>query len=130
MTQHIIEDGDSITIINFPDSGTNVITRQEVGPVVIRSGNPGIPGAKGDPPSAQEIGALVTQYLGDNPISSGVLFTQNSPLASWTIPNTLGRLCAVDIFVDGELVLADVTVSNSQVVISFPQPTAGVAVLT
>lgn len=130
MTQHIIEDQDSITIVDLPDDIVTTVTEPEQVDLVILSGNPGIKGDKGDPPSAADIKALVDTYLAENPVSSGVVYTQIAPLATWTIPNTLGRLCSVAIIVSGQLVYADTAISQSQVVISFPSPISGSAILT
>lgn len=130
MTQHIIEDKDSITIIDVPEDLVTTITEPERTSLVILSGSPGIKGDKGDPPSAADIKALVDIYLAANPVSSGIVFTQIAPASTWTIPNSLGRLCSVAIIVSGRIVYADTTVSQSQVVISFPAPISGSAILT
>lgn len=56
---------------------------------------------------------------------------QATPSATWTIPVVgFGRRPAVTLYVDGELVDADVTASSDLVVAMFPGPVAGSAVLT
>lgn len=58
-------------------------------------------------------------------------FTQTDPSAQWTIPHAFGRRPDVDVYLtSGELVITDVSASATQVVVTFPTPTAGYAVLT
>lgn len=61
---------------------------------------------------------------------TGQVYYQDSPAGSWVISGTLGRIPNVAVYVDGELVDTDVFADSSTVTISFPSPTAGVAVLT
>jgi hypothetical protein len=64
--------------------------------------------------------------------ASGYMHTQSSPLAQWyiTIPD-LGRLPNVQIYLtSGEMILTDLVSTNSSVTITFPNPTAGFAVIT
>lgn len=76
-----------------------------------------VPGPQGPPGPAGVGGAIV--------------HTQASPLATWTIPHTLGRRPAVAVYLDsGEEVEADVTVSNVSVTVTFASPVSGVALLT
>jgi hypothetical protein len=58
-----------------------------------------------------------------------VTHTQSTPLATWTIPHTLGRLPLVSVYVAGSEVLADIDATSSSVTITFATPTSGVAVL-
>ena len=60
----------------------------------------------------------------------GVEYVQDTPLATWTIPHSLGRRPAVELYIGGESVEADVTASSSTVTITLPSPMAGTAVLT
>jgi len=60
------------------------------------------------------------------PSGSGVLFTQASAAATWTINHSLGRLpAAVNVVVGGQVVDADVSVSTSQIVVVFASPQSG-----
>lgn len=58
-----------------------------------------------------------------------MVYTQLDPLATWTIGHDLGRMPAVTVYVGGEIVEPDVIASPEQVVIAWPNPTAGLAVL-
>lgn len=54
----------------------------------------------------------------------------SSPAGTWTLTHTLGRLPSVDVYLpSGEKILTDVTTSDTQVVVTFSQPTAGYVVL-
>ena len=58
---------------------------------------------------------------------------QTTPLATWSIPVPVGfdRRPSVDVFLaGGEMVLADVTSTDSSVTITFASPVSGTAVLT
>ena len=58
-------------------------------------------------------------------------YAQTVPSAQWTISHTFGRRPDVNVYLTtGERVITDVTASTTQVVITFPTPTAGYAVLT
>ena len=59
----------------------------------------------------------------------GVLWTQTTPTATWTIPHSLGRNPDVTIYVDNTQVFADVEATNSLVVITFPSPVSGKAII-
>lgn len=61
---------------------------------------------------------------------TGIEYTQSTPLASWLVPHTFGRLPNVAVYIAGEEVDADVTATTTQAVIAFASPAAGVAVLT
>jgi len=64
------------------------------------------------------------------PAGAGAAYvhTQASPAATWTIPHGLARVPhGVLILVGGELVLTDTEVDATNVVLTFPAPTAGVA---
>ena len=64
---------------------------------------------------------------------AGMQHDQTVAAGAWTItvPAAFdGRLPSVTVWVDDEIVEADVTSSGSIVTITFPQPTAGSAVLT
>lgn len=60
----------------------------------------------------------------------GMVWSQVTPGATWTVPHGLGRIPAVQVLVAGEVVYSDVYPTATEVVIVFPSPTAGVAVLT
>lgn len=75
--------------------------------------------------------ALDARYGGSSG-DPGYEFSQLSPLATWTIPVPveMGRRPNVAVYVAGEMVETDVTADSTQVVITFPTPVAGTAVLT
>lgn len=55
---------------------------------------------------------------------------QSTPAATWTIPHTFGRLPVVATYLTtGEVVDTDLDADTTQVVLTFPAPTAGWAVL-
>ncbi len=63
--------------------------------------------------------------------ASAYVHTQTTAAATWTIGHPIGRVPAVQVSLDsGETVDTDVSLSSTQVVITFPAPTSGVAVLT
>lgn len=62
--------------------------------------------------------------------ASSVVFVQAAPAASVAIPHTFGRLPAVELYVAGELIEADVTANTTFAYIAFAQPTAFTAILT
>jgi hypothetical protein len=65
------------------------------------------------------------------PSSAGMVYTQTTPAATWTIAHTLGYEPNVSIIVGGEEVEAEVDYpNNSLVVITFGVPVAGTARLT
>lgn len=64
------------------------------------------------------------------PGGQGVVYEQTVPLATWTISHPLGRRPAVAVYVGDEQVEPDLLVTTTQVVVVWPQPTAGTAVLT
>jgi hypothetical protein len=64
------------------------------------------------------------------PGSYGLVHTQATPAATWTIPHLLGRLPVVATYLtSGEVVDTDLDASTDQVVVTWPAPTAGWAVL-
>jgi hypothetical protein len=52
-------------------------------------------------------------------------FTQSTPSAAWVVTHSLGRFPVVDVFVSGERVFPDVTVTTTQISVSFPSATSG-----
>lgn len=74
-------------------------------------------------------GFRVTVTLADFASSGGFAYTQGSSSAQWTIPHSLGRIPSVEVYIAGKLVLVDVDVTTSLVVITFPSPQSGVAVI-
>lgn len=73
---------------------------------------------------------LDDRYAGDG--SGAFEYIQSTPLATWTIPVplTMARRPNVDVYIADELVDTDVTASTTQVVITFPSPQVGSAVLS
>lgn len=65
-------------------------------------------------------------------VGVGVQVDQITPAATWTIPipPEFTRTPAVDVYVDGEQVITDISADSNNVTIQFPGPTAGIAVLT
>jgi hypothetical protein len=61
---------------------------------------------------------------------AGFDYTQVSPSSQWVVPHAMGRIPAVDVYVGGELVGVDVSATTTNVVITFPSPQTGVAVLS
>lgn len=59
----------------------------------------------------------------------GVLWNQQQPSASWYIPHSLGRNPDVTIYIDDDQVFADVEATNLEVIITFPSPMSGKAIL-
>lgn len=72
----------------------------------------------------------VEAWLRAHPEVEGVTFTQSSPSASWVFPHSFHRVPDVTVYVDGVMRLAEVIATTSMVSISFPAPTAGIAVLS
>jgi hypothetical protein len=65
-----------------------------------------------------------------DPTVYGLMHTQATPAATWTIPHLLGRLPVVATYLtSGEEVDTDLDATTDQVVITWPAPTAGWAVL-
>ena len=62
--------------------------------------------------------------------SAAQLLTQSTPSSSWSFTNPLGRLCGVDIYISGEQVEADVTVTSISINVTFAEPQSGVLVIT
>lgn len=62
-------------------------------------------------------------------VASGFAWNQTSPSAQWNIPHALGRVPAVEVYVAGKLIGVDVDATNTNVVVTFPSPQSGVAVL-
>jgi hypothetical protein len=80
---------------------------------------------------APTMNALDARYGGSGG-DPGFEYVQSTPLATWTIPvpGAMGRRPNVAVFVGGEMVETDVTASPTEVVVTFPEPVAGTAVLT
>lgn len=62
----------------------------------------------------------------DAPILS---YPQTAPAATWIFTNPTGGNCAVTVFVDGSQVYADVTVTPTNITVSFATPQSGHVVL-
>lgn len=75
--------------------------------------------------------ALDARYGGSSG-DPGYEYVQSTPLATWTIavPGAMGRRPNVAVYIGGEMVESDVVADATQVVITFPEPVAGTAVLT
>lgn len=86
---------------------------------------------------SDSISEAVDAYMEANPVaaSGGFVHMQTTAVAQWAFANPLGRLPNVEIYVsDGnggyDVVDTDVDATTTQVTITFPEPTAGYAVLT
>lgn len=94
-------------------------------------GAPGAPGPAGEPGPAGPEGPQGPQGppgISGNGVAT--IWTQNTPLATWTISHVLGRRPTVAVYMEDEIVEANVFATDTQVVISFPYPVTGEAVLT
>lgn len=58
-----------------------------------------------------------------------VTFPFNTPSATWTITHNFGRRPSVELYVDGDIVFADVESTTTTTTITWSEPTAGEAVL-
>jgi hypothetical protein len=104
----------------------DVVLPQTLGdpePVLIR----GVPGGIAE---LDEDGLVPADQL---PASFGgleaIVFTQASPLGSWSITHDLGRLPLINVYVGSSGVLADIDVDSTTATVTFASPAAGVAVL-
>lgn len=62
---------------------------------------------------------------------SGIVWTQSTPSASWTIPHGLGRLPVVAVYDNaGNEILAEVFADSTHVAVIWPSAMTGSAVLT
>lgn len=64
------------------------------------------------------------------PPGTAVVWDQPTPIATWTIPHTLGRLPLVALYLNGQTVDTELHATPTQVVAVWPYPVAGQAVLT
>lgn len=84
-----------------------------------------LPGA-----SPEDIEEAVDAYLEANPVSTGEELVQIAPQGSWVFTHSLGRKPSVTVYLaSGEQILAPVIATDTQVSISFANPTSGSAVL-
>jgi len=63
-------------------------------------------------------------------LAANLVHTQAGPTSSWFIIHNIGRIPAVDLYVGGIQVDADIEATDAYVSVVFPTPTAGTAVLT
>lgn len=73
---------------------------------------------------------FLEEYFEDHVFADGFVHKQTIPLAYWSFDNPLGREPVVQVYINGELVLADVDATESTVSIQFPSPAVGVAILS
>jgi hypothetical protein len=76
-----------------------------------------------------EVGTGVRGPAGPAGDAAALVWTQSTPLATWTIPHSLARLPSVAVYIGGELVLAPTTSTTTTVTITFPSPQSGFAIL-
>lgn len=73
---------------------------------------------------------LMAPFSDNDSLFPGYNHIQSTASASWTVEHNLGRYPAVDVYVDNELVLADVFyIDANNLSIVFPEETSGVAAL-
>ena len=83
-------------------------------------------------------GFVVVRGITADDDNDGFVFTQSTPALTWTIDVTghFQTAPAVEVYVDGEVVLADVTISNDgagviqYVIVEFSEPATGQVVLS
>lgn len=130
MTVQVVNNGDITVSGDISDKNFIIESDNPVMSVTVVSGVPGVKGEKGDSPTPDEVGALLALYLASHPISSGTVFVQNTPAATWTISHGFGRLPAVSIYDNsGQEIITDTFASSTQVVLTFAAPMAGIAIL-
>jgi hypothetical protein len=78
----------------------------------------------------EQIEEFIDDYLNDHAFADGFIHKQLSPQAYWSFTHPLGREPVVQVYVSGELVLADVTATDTTVSIQFPAPAVGVVVVS
>lgn len=61
--------------------------------------------------------------------SEAYVLEQTTPASTWSFANPVNRLCSVTIFVGSEEVEAQVDVTFSNVVVTFPYPMTGYCVI-
>lgn len=79
-------------------------------------------------PPEQTVDALRDAILSGVHEPSEVEFPD--PASTWTIPHNLGRRPGVSLYVNNEPIDTDYEATDSLVVVTWPEPTAGSAVLT
>lgn len=104
--------GNGITVVALPRAVPAAVTAPAApSPIAVLP----VPGPPGPPGGGTGSGAQIHQ--------------QTTPTATWTVTHTFGRLPAVDLYIAGVLVEADVEATTTSVTVTFPTPTAGYAVL-
>lgn len=78
----------------------------------------------------RDIEDAIYQWAQSHPEVDGYTHVQSVALSVWTIPHTFNRVPDVTVYVGGVLRLAEVEASITTVVISFPVPTSGIAILS
>ena len=101
-------------LVVTPTPVTQVLVNEDPTPnfVVVTTGN--IAGPQGPPGAA----------------GSATVLTQSAPAGTWTFTNTYGRLVGVAVYSGGELVVADVAVTLSNITVTWATPTSGFIVVT
>lgn len=79
-------------------------------------------------PQAQVVAGIGNIVVSDG-ATAGIQHNQVSPSASWNIVHDIGRVPNVQVFIDGQAVIADIEASPTEVNITFSQPQTGIAVL-
>lgn len=83
-----------------------------------------------DPGWEEKIEEFIEDYLEDHVFADGFVHKQLTPQAHWSFTHPLGREPVVQVYINGELVLADATATDTTVSIQFPAPVVGVAVVS
>ena len=119
----IDNDDEVIEVINEADTIIEVIN--DVGQAITVAG----PFSSLVDPTA--IADAVAVYLIAHPVTTGYVYVQAVPMATWTINHTLGRKPNVALYDDSNNeVEADVVSTNTTVVVTMPSPMTGQAILT
>jgi hypothetical protein len=78
----------------------------------------------------REPAATIASVIGPPGPAGGVLRLDAPFAATWTLPHSLGRVPAVQVFlVDGEAVAADVEAGPTQITVTHATPRAGFVLL-
>lgn len=83
-----------------------------------------------EPGWEEKIEEFIDEYLEDHAFADGYVHRQLTPQAYWSFDHPLGREPIVQVYINGELVLVEATVTDTHVSISFPAPVVGVAVVS
>lgn len=78
----------------------------------------------------EEVEKVLEKYLEEHPLGDEFIHSQTTPISSWSFDHPLGRLPNVEVYINGEVVLVPIEATTTHVLITFPAPAIGFAVLT